>query len=550
MAIDKVKKLSKTIEVLEAKRAIALEKSLQSNDPETLYKANLELNELVNKKNPKDPRKSFFIDPFEFQSSFGYKDRKTSISYAMLRSMAKTPVINAILRTRINQIASFAEPQKDEFSIGYKIRKKGSNVPGNKSTPDKSEQKKIEELTMFIEECGMVNTWGNDDFDTFVRKYVRDSLSYDQAVFEVESDKKGIPVAFYPVDGATCRIADDYNSEKYREFHRDRMPEKIDGYYPSHVQIFNDKVVAQFYPWELCFGIRNPSNNFYNYGYGVSELEELISVITALLWGEEYNRNFFKQGSAPKGILKVNGNFGDSRLAEFRQQWNATIRGVSNSWKTPVLEADKVDWIDLQRTNRDMEFTNWIEFLIKVSCAVFTIDPSEVNFPLNGAANSQPLFEGNADTRIKHSKDKGLYPILKFLQKRINKWIINRIDPEYEFVFVGLDSMTPKEQAEYDKTLLQTRKTFNELRQKYGDEPVEGGDIIGDSTFMQNKQMDAQNAMMAEGGGGEMMGEEGGEEQMSEEDQQLEQLLGEETQKAKESNPFVNSLNNYLKTLR
>ena len=34
--------------------------------------------------------------------------------------------------------------------------------------------------------------------------------------------------------------------------------------------------------------------------------------------------------------------------------------------KTPVVEAD-VDWIDLQKNNRDMEYTSWMEYLIKLA---------------------------------------------------------------------------------------------------------------------------------------------------------------------------------------
>lgn len=535
---------------LAIKKQLSIQKALTSNDPEDIIKANLVLKEISSKKesNPK----SYFMDPQDFQGSLGFKDKNLSISYGMLKSMSKTPIINAIIRTRISQLASFAEPQKDEFSVGYKIRRK--KVPGVKIDENsKADQKKIYELTKFVENCGDGDVWGSDDFDTFVRKFMRDSLTYDQGTMEVVRNKKGDITEFHSVDASTIRVADDYDNEKYNS-QGIEPPKQVKGYYPTHVQIYNNNVQAEFYPWEMCFGIRNPSSNIYNYGYGISELEELVSIVTSLLWGEEYNRNFFKQGSAPKGILRVNGNFSDARLAEFRQQWNATIRGVQNSWKTPVLEADKVDWIDLQRNNRDMEFTNWIEFLIKISCAIFTIDPSEVNFPLQGGANDNPLFEGNNESRIKHSRDKGLYPLLKFLQARMNKFIISQKDPNFEFVFVGLDSMTPKEQAEYDEILLRTRKTTNELRKMRGDEDadVEGGDYVANPTLASFLQMEQSAQMM---GGGEEGEEEGGEEgeeeepEMSQEDQDLEASLDETSKALTGENPFVKSLNNYLTTL-
>ncbi len=543
-AIEKEKSL------LVIKEQLALEKAFASSDPEEIYKAQIALSKRQKASEP--DRKSFIVDPQQFQSSFGYKDKHVAISYGMLRAMAKTPIINAIIRTRINQVAAFAEPQKDEFSVGFKIRKKrivGSNADDGLN---KEEEKEIQRITDFISNCGDSSTWGGDDFDAFVRKITRDSLTFDQMNFEVVYDLDRKPKQFFAVDAATCRVAEDYDSPKYQdgEVVVERIPEKINGYYPSTVQIYNDRVVAEFYPWEMCFGLRNPSTNFYNPGYGISELEELVSIVTSLLWGEEYNRQFFKQGSAPKGILKVNGSFGDARLQEFRQQWNATMRGVNNAWKTPVLEGDKVEWIDLQRTNRDMEFTNWIEFLIKISCAVYAIDPAEVNFPLQGGANDRSMFEGSNEARIKHSRDKGLYPLLKFIQWRINKWVVQQLNPDYEFVFVGLDSMSAKEQAEYDALLLSTTRTTSEVRAMRGLKPTQEGAKPLDTVLNPNliQLINAQAAQQGMMGGEE---QEGGEEPpLSQEDQELESLLGEKgVEKGSDSNPFVESLNNYLRKI-
>lgn len=556
--------IEKEKSLLVIKEQLALEKALSSTDPEEIYKAQVALSQ----KQGKEPeRKSFYVDPQQFQSSFGFKDKPVSVTYGMLRSMARTPIINAIIRTRINQIAAFAESQKDEFSVGFKIRKKKIHGADDEAKgPNEAEQKEIQRLTDFVSNCGDHGTWGNDDFDAFVRKIMRDSLTFDQMNFEVIYDLDRKPKQFIAVDAATCRVAEDYSAAKYHDGTTitERIPEEINGYYPNTVQIYNDRVVAEFYPWEMCFGLRNPSTNFYNPGYGISELEELVSIITSLLWGEEYNRQFFKQGSAPKGILKVNGSFSDARLQEFRQQWNATMRGVQNAWKTPILEGDKVEWIDLQRTNRDMEFTNWIEFLIKISCAVYAIDPAEVNFPLQGGANDKSMFEGNNEARIKHSRDKGLYPLLKFLQWRINKWVVSQLNPDYEFLFVGLDSMTPKEQAEYDALLLASTRSTNEVRAMRGLKPAKEEAKPLDTVLNPNliQLINAANAQASQDamgmGGGEGMneGEEGasgdeGESEMDPEDQRAEDLLGDEggVEKGSQSNPFVDSLNSYLEKI-
>ena len=517
MAAKKIKK-SKTVEqpaeqtlsqsidqILKAEQMVAiqknivLEKAITSEDPNAIMKAN-EVLKLIDDRDKSD-RKSYILDPFEFQNSFGFKDRTASLSYNMLKSMARTPIINAIIRTRINQIAAFAEPQRDKYSIGYVIRKKRIFGSNSQEKVSKQEEKRIEELTMIVENCGINGSWEADDFDGFVRKLVRDSLTYDQCAFEVIRDRKGDIHEFLAVDASTIRLSESYDDDQFKNNDPERKQTKIKGYYPSYVQVHQNNVTADFYPWEMCFGVRNPVTDVNYNGYGTSELEEMVNTITALLWAEDYNRRFFKQGSAPKGILKVSGGMSDTKLQEFRQQWNSTMRGVQNAWKTPILEADKVDWVDLQQSNRDMEFTQWVEFLIKVGCAIFAIDPAEVNFPLQGGAGeSGGLFQGSNEARLKQSKDKGLYPILKFLQKRLNKYVISQIDPAYELVFCGMDALSVEQEHKIDYEAIRSYSTVNEIRRKRGMKDIEGGDIILDGIFAQQI---AQKQMM------DGMGQEG-----------------------------------------
>ena len=85
---------------------------------------------------------------------------------------------------------------------------------------------------------------------------------------------------------------------------RNDFGKKIHGYYPSFVQVYQNTKVNEFYPWELCFGVRNPSTSIYANGYGVSELEELINVVTSMLWGDEYNRRFFQSRFCSQRIVK------------------------------------------------------------------------------------------------------------------------------------------------------------------------------------------------------------------------------------------------------
>lgn len=502
---------------LEIKRMSIIEKAAKSDNPDDIIAASNAVSKI--QKANFTPAKAFFIDPLDFNANLGYKDKAYSLTYTTLKRMAGTPIINAIIKTRKNQIADFAEPQADRYSTGFVIRKKAKN--GVDSRMDEKDKKVANAITDFILNCGSETSWVNDDFDTFIRKIVDDSLTYDQMTFECIRNRRGKLERFVAVDASTFRMADTAFQEDYKNaFFNNRgasnwnsqgdlVRKEVNGYLPQYVQIYQNAVVNDFYPWELCFAVRNPSTSIYSNGYGVSELEELINVITSMLWGDEYNRRFFSQGSAPKGLLRVKGGMSESALQQFKQQWQAMINGVMNSWKTPVVEAD-VDWIDLQKNNRDMEYSSWMEYLIKLACAIYSIDPSEIGWDISRSGGNSGLFEKSEAERIQNSKDKGLYPMLKFIQRKINKYIVEQINPEFEFVFMGMNGMTIEQELEMDIKKLNSFQTLNETREKW-DLPAikETGDIIENSVYwqaesakQQREQQEQQQQMQMQMGGG------------------------------------------------
>ncbi len=65
-----------------------------------------------------DP-KSLFWDPYAIVEQLGYKERPSSITYGTLKAIVwKVPTIQAIIQTRVNQVASFATPQRNRYQLG------------------------------------------------------------------------------------------------------------------------------------------------------------------------------------------------------------------------------------------------------------------------------------------------------------------------------------------------------------------------------------------------------------------------------------------------
>jgi len=496
--IEVVQSIDEGIAKLQIAQGLELQKALTSNNIDDIYKAQSYIAKIQSKDRGNDA-KSMLFDPQTVFSAQGYRMKSYNLSYEMLRAMGRTDVIKPIVATRLEQVINFCEPQKDRYSTGFVIRPKKVKLKNGRQQLTPDQERKAEYYTEFILNCGTNDReWHGDNFHSFTRKVIPDSLIMDQGCFEVLTNRKGTPIEMIAVDGATFRIADSYNNEKSGTQEEEV---EIDGYKPYYVQVYQGRILAEFYPWELCFGIRNPQTSIFSNGYGRAELEDLIENVTAMLNTNQYNANYFKVGSNPKGIIKVSGNINPARMEEFKNQWFATMAGVKGAHKMPIIEADKMDFINTQASNKDMEYVKYYEFLIKIACAHFKMDPSEIGFTLSGSGDGSNItYEGNNEKRLEHSKDKGLKPLLKQYQHWLNKWVINRLDPEYEIVFMGLDADDPDKELDRDIKAVQYITTPNEIRRRRGEDDIEGGDQILNPIIAQQKMMTMQMNMGAGNG--------------------------------------------------
>lgn len=477
-------------EKLKIEKALALRNALSSNNVNDIYRASSYIKALEQRDD--QGGKSMLIDPQLISSSPGYMEKPFTLSYSILRGMAKTHIIKAIRTTRREQVSNFLSPQKDKYSTGFIVTKKDKYTLNKEEVKlSKAEESVIEGIIEFILECGTTNNyWHADTFSTFVDKIIDDSLTIDQACAEIRRNRKGEIIEFFHVDGATMRVADTYWGPKSQQ----DLEKEIQGYCPSYVQLYQGRVVNEYYPWEMMFGLRNPSTSIESNGYGKSELEDMIETVTAILNSSHYNANFFKVGSAPKGILRYSGNINQNTVEDFKRQWMAQLAGVDNMHKMAIINADKMDFINTTMSNKDMEFGKFQDFLIKVACALYSIDPAEIGFPMQGSSDGGgALFEGSNEKRLQWSRDKGLKPLLKSLEEWLNKYIVSQLNPDYILRFVGIDDeIDAQQELDGDIKALGAFMTPNEIRAKRNLPPLPDGDIILNPVYMQGKSLSIQ----------------------------------------------------------
>jgi len=442
-----------------------------------------------------DP-KAMFWDPFAIIEQLGFKERPTQVTYGTLRSiMFRMPVITDIIQTRLRQLEQFARPQHDRYSMGFRIKTRDTE-----STPKAKDKKWVKAMENLIMHTGVHDDpRQRDNFKNFILKTMKDSLIYDQLCFEIVPNRKGTPAQWYAIDASTIRIADTSSAYQKKKLRDDT----------KYVQIYDGMIVSEYTEDELCFGIRNPSSDIRLYGYGTAELEMIMSTITNLLYAWQYNQKFFTQGSSAKGILNFKGTVPEHQLKGFRRHWYNQLSSVENAWRTPITNADDLQWIDMQSSARDQEFVAWMDFQIKVACAAFQMNPVEINFQYGNSGQKNSLNAESNKEKVSESQVRGLRPLLTFLAENINTHILWPINENFEFEFVGLDAGTQEQTATLNKTRVTTTRTVDELRAEDDLAPLPDGlgEIILDPTWLQwaqaQQQAEQQEAMGGQGGYGQ-----------------------------------------------
>lgn len=466
------------------------------------------------------------------QEQYGFKEKSGMVGMPVLKSMARRDsIVIAIHQTRVAQGSMFTKKQKNRYSPGWLVvpeeqadldEDQKLELSDPNLTPEqyaekkfefekkrietkKKQMKEIAEIEDFIKHCGMDITESDTtnkrvDFDKFMKIVIRDRLTYNYSALELVPQKNGEKCHhFYPVSAGTIRYVSKNSANRLQQLLVEQM--KIRGLTDEdikrktikpyrYVQVVRGQIIAAWSEDWFVFEPANPTVDPEDNGYAIGELEMLLQIVTAHLYAEAHNRNFFVQGIGTKGLLHIKGeNISRAQLEAFKRQWFNQISNTRNAFRPPIIGmADEVKWVPLAQSNREMEFEQWMNYLIRICCAVYQIDPAEINFDIS-KVNTSTLNESSNETRIKASRDKGLKPLLDYIQSLINNHVLPRWNKEYaknyRFEFVGLDAET--RQQEIDRLQKETGvwKTINEARVEMGREPIESGDIVLNAIYSQ-----------------------------------------------------------------
>jgi hypothetical protein len=393
-----------------------------------------------------------------------WRERWSSMSFEMLRGMVdQTPVLSAVVLTRIRQVQRFLRPNSGGTGPGFQIALKDASA---KLGAD--EQKTIGLLQGFFQNNGWEQNprqrarLKRDNFSTFMAKSVRDSLTLDSAPIETEYKRnKALGMdGFYAVDGATIRLASEAGYQGEDEVFA--------------LQVVDGNIRAAYTYDDLIYVPRNPRTDVLVGGYGMSETELLVRTVTGFLNAFTYNTSYFDKNSIPKGLLHLSGDYDQNDLASFRRYWNAMVRGINNAWSLPVMvsknQESKASFENFGVDVNEIMFAKWMTFLTSIICAIYGMAPDEINFESFTAGTTSAMSGSDTEEKLVNSKDKGLRPLLAHYEDKFSDYIVADFGDKYCFRWTGLDEEDAATRWDKEKTTL----TFNEARKARGLEEVKG----------------------------------------------------------------------------
>lgn len=437
-------------------------------------------------------RKAIIDDPyFDFsQNHFIFKSKQSRIAHRTLKDVSlRDWLISSIIQSRADTLIRFSRPQlkPTKLEMGYKIIKKDGDWELTEE-----EKEEVGRLEDFIYHCGRKKDVAKADellFSSFLKMTVRDALTFGHVAIEKIMTRGGALHRFRPVPAESTYLvssktsktiikAEVENARKAYDVNRkDANDPKIqqkmhaqDIEYYKYVQMgFDNKVLAAFGDEDMIFKLFNPQNFQDSMGYCYSPLELAVINITNHLNVENYNSNFFTHGYAARGILHLKGNVTQSALASFRRQFYNQINGAQHAWRTPIISGlEDVDWVSLAGSNKEMEYLQYNDHVMRALCTQFQIDPMELGLEYLTKGSSGGAKGGSTgEEKIQNSRERGLLPILMFFEDMVNTDIIPAIDKElsnkYKFIFTGYTDESPQTNVSLLQAEMTVHSSMNDL---------------------------------------------------------------------------------------
>jgi len=211
----------------------------------------------------------------------------------------------------------------------------------------------------------------------------------------------------------------------------------------------------------------NPFNQY----EGMSAIEMARLEIEADLNAVDWNKNFFKRGAMPSGILTTEETVSDESFKRLKREFNESYSGKDNAYSTLVLDSG-LTYQQVSLKQKDMDFIEQRKLSRDQLLAIMGV-PKALLF-------ADDVNRANAEAAKYFFAEHTLSPRLDLIFEKLNAFYLPKFQ-NTENLKLKFPSPVP-ENKEYelnkkDKAIGRWM-TPNEVRAEDGLEPLDGGDTI------------------------------------------------------------------------
>lgn len=262
--------------------------------------------------------------------------------------------------------------------------------------PFDSEEKYDKGLQREIRELFQQPNNAAESFRSWVEPIIEDILVLDAGVIEKERTLGDAIAGLHAVDGAKVKVSATWDGST-NEARYWWCPT------PTYEVPFRNE--------DMVYVMANPRT--YSV-LGLSPLETLKMTIDAELTGSQYNRRQVEQ-AAPDGIFDLGEGARPEQVEAFQNYWRAEVAGRS---ALAFLGGTKnAKFIPFRSSNRDMQYNEWLEYLVRKICAVYLISPQDIGLTFD-------INRATSESQMEMSEDQGLRPLLALIQDYFTREIV------------------------------------------------------------------------------------------------------------------------------
>ena len=349
---------------------------------------------------------------------------------ATYRAWAATPWVFAGINIRKNQIAA-AEWDVVPFD-------------NTKRFPARTRQRLLD---LFNEPSAKL-----DSFQSFALTVVDDLLTLDAGVIEKVRYPSGEIAELWPVRGEWISVDERWDGSDPKR--------------PRYYFIPDGTIRGTFRNDEMVYMMANPRANS---AVGLSPMAVLASVIDSELQAMEYNRRMV-MGAAPDGVLNIGDDAPPEKVTEAQsffanKIFGQSAMGIVGGYKSP-------SFINFRTTNREMQFREWQDLLIRCIAVVLGLAPMDLGITFD--VNRSTAEQGSQNT-----DDRGLRPLMGLIQRYLTREIVwdrsfGGRENNLQFVFKSLNLNETKAKADINKVAMPGVgwKSINSAREMDGRAPI------------------------------------------------------------------------------